>query len=206
MTTHEMRSPNGVAVRYRAGSALSRMAILGLLVLCACAWRVASADTWRVDQERSRVGFVASYDSIEFPGTFRQWQAAIAFDPSAPEQGRLEVDVDMASVDTKSQDRDAGIRSEEWFDTASFGAARYRSLGIRPLGDGRFAVDAEFEIKGRKYPLSSEFTWRAAGTGARLSGQVSVDRRTFAVGTGEWADEPIIGFRVLIEYDLYLTR
>lgn len=179
---------------------------LAALLIAASGSRNAHAANWQVDQTRSRVGFIASYDSIQFPGTFTRWDGVIRFDPNAPENGELRVDVDMASVDTKSKDRDAGIRSGEWFDASGFGTARYRSVAIRALGNASFSVEARFEIKGREYPLISMFTWQGDGSSARLQGRVEVDRRTFAIGTGEWAEDPIIGFKVIIEYDLHLTR
>ena len=160
---------------------------------------------WEVDIERSRVGFIASYDSIEISGQFKRWRGQVRFDPRVPHGGHLVVDVDMASVDTASRDRDVGISSEEWFNSAKFGQARYKSQSITALTGNTFRVVAEFDIKGRRYPLISTFRWLPSADGyTRLQGAVTVDRRTFSIGSGEWASDPIIGFEVKIEYDLYL--
>ena len=163
-----------------------------------------AAQAWKIDYDGSRIGFVASYDSIQFEGLFKRWQGNISFDRTTPGSGAIQIDVDMASVNTRSNDRDVGIRSEEWFDVAQFAEATYRASAIRAAGADTFEVDATFSIKGQTHPLVSRFKWQEDEDGARLLGQVKVDRRTFAIGTGDWADDPVIGFGVTITYDLVL--
>ena len=163
------------------------------------------ANDWVVDYVRSHIGFVASYDSIDFSGRFERWRGSVKFDPAKLSDSKLHIEVDMASVDTASRDRDVGMRSAEWFDASQFGQARYLANVFKALGEDQFQANAVFRIKGQDYPLQSNFTWAAStDTNRRLRGSVVVDRRTFNIGTGEWANEPIIGFKVKIVYDLHL--
>jgi polyisoprenoid-binding protein YceI len=179
------------------------IATIGLALLCTTT--AAIATTWTVDPAKSRIGFIASYDTIRFAGTFERWRGELQFTPSSPADGAIKIDVDMSSVNTQSNDRDIGIRSEEWFDVARFATATYRSLKIRAADGSTFEVDATFNIKGQSHPLRSRFTWAAVSNdSARLHGQVDVDRRSYDVGSGDWASDPIIGFKVTVTYDLFL--
>lgn len=165
-----------------------------------------AGETWRVDYDKSRIGFIASYDGIEFPGVFERWKGEFVFAPQALARSKLDIVVDMGSVNTRSRDRDAGIRSEEWFDVTQFGNAQYVTQRFQQRADGTFEVDAEFRIKGITRPLKSTFTWASDGDSRQLKGNVKVDRRTLQIGTGDWAQDPIIGFDVTITYDIVLRK
>ena len=165
-----------------------------------------AAESWRVDYDKSRIGFIARYDSIEFPGIFERWRGEFLFAPYALNKSKFDIIVDMASVNTRSRDRDIGIRSEEWFDVAQFGKASYLTKRFERRPDGTFEVVAEFRIKGVTQPLRSTFSWADVGDTRRLRGRVKVDRRTLKIGTGEWAEDAIIGFGVTITYDIVMRK
>lgn len=182
------------------------LGLVALMALLARSGIVGAAEPWQVDYANSRIGFIASYDGVEFPGVFERWQGQFKFAPDQLADSTFEITVDMASVNTRSRDRDAGIRSEEWFAVEQFGAARYETEHFRHLGDARFEAHAQFRIKNVTQPLVSTFTWTGEADARRLQGQVTVDRRTLNIGTGEWASDPIIGFGVTITYDIALRR
>jgi polyisoprenoid-binding protein YceI len=183
-----------------------RVCLLVWVFGLSAAGTVLAGETWRVDHNKSRIGFIASYDSIEFPAVFERWQGKFVFAPKRLAESKFDIVVDMGSVNTRSRDRDAGIRSEQWFDVKKFGNAQYVTQRFGQRADGTFEVDAEFRIKGISRPLKSIFTWTGDGNTRQLKGAVKVDRRTLQIGTGEWAQDPIIGFDVTITYDIVLQK
>ena len=169
--------------------------------------RGSSANDWQVDQQTSTIGFVATYDEIPFEGFFTDFTADIRFDPASPAGGSFEVIISIASVDTNSTDRDEGMMEADWFDTEQFPRASFSSTAFKRLDSGNeFAVTGELTIKGITRPVILVFTWVETGASVRLKGQANVKRGDFNIGTGEWAEDDIIGFEVRIVFDLKLAR
>ena len=166
-----------------------------------------SADDWQVDQQTSTVGFVATYDEIPFEGFFTDFTADIRFDPTSPAAGSFEVIINIASVDTNSADRDEGMLEADWFDAERFPRASFSSTVFARLdSENEFAVTGDLTIKDISHPVKLVFTWVQTGSSVRLKGQGNVKRGDFNIGTGEWAEDDIIGFEVRMVFDLALVR
>lgn len=161
---------------------------------------------WRVQHDGGGIGFVATYDEIPFDGRFRDFEAAIRFDPQALQQSRFEVNVTIASVDSDSPDRDQGMLEPEWFDAEHHPLARFETTGFSTDDGGGFRADGELTIKGITRPVALSFTWDSDGRSARLAGETSVRRTDFEVGSGDWQEDDTIGFDVKIVFDLDLRR
>lgn len=187
----------------RSGSSIATITfLLAGLLLTQCVW----ASSWQVDTKTSRIGFIATYDAIEFEGFFRDFTADIHFNPRSPEEGLFEVNIGLVSVDTDSPDRDEGMLEAEWFDAGQYPHASFISSTVEQLaGEKEFAVTGNLTIKGITRPVTVSFTWTETGPSARLKGQASVNRGEFNIGSGEWAEDDTIGFDVGIVVDLTLT-
>jgi polyisoprenoid-binding protein YceI len=89
-------------------------------------------------------------------GRFKKVEATIAGDDAHPEQSRLEVVIDVASIDTGAADRDAHLRSAEFFDaerypTITFLSKRLegdaRPPGTTPREGHRFRMTGDLSIR-----------------------------------------------------------
>lgn len=163
------------------------------------------AREWQVNYDQSKVGFIASYDEIPFEGRFEDFQADISFDPLALDRAEFKVNVNIASVNTDSPDRDAGMLEQEWFDTARYPNSTFTSTAFVKLADtDSYEVSGDLTIKSIARPVTLVFTWTETGKSVRLHGQGDVKRSDFDVGTGEWGEDDTIGFDVQIVFDLNL--
>ena len=52
--------------------------------------------------------------------------------------------------------------------------------------------------------LAFPFTWSREGDRARLRAQVTLDRLSFGLGTGEWAEADWVGHSVVVDVDVWL--
>ncbi len=163
----------------------------------------AGAMQWQLEPAGSRLAFVADGEGQPVPGSFRQFDAAIAFDPKRPDQARFEVRVDMTSATADSVDVADALVTPVWFDAASFPVARFRSWQVRPAAAG-YVLTGELTLKGVRRPVTLQFDWEPTVDGAILTGAGRLDRREFGVGAGEWAEDPSIGFAVQVEFRLVL--
>ena len=165
----------------------------------------AGAAEWRLDSTASRLEFQAYYQGDPVPGRFREFDAQLVFDPEQPAQGRLEVTVALASFDMGSREIHDAVRTPEWLDLGRFAQARFTSTDIRRLAGARYVAHGTLRLKGAARVVEVPFEWQPAGSGARLRGELTLDRGAFGIGTGEWADGDTIGREIRVRYDVRLV-
>jgi polyisoprenoid-binding protein YceI len=182
-----------------------RLALLAGTLLSAAALPVAAAD-WKMDAATSRLEFTATFERAPAPGVFRQFDARLRFDAGQPAAGSLEVTIDVTSADMKVADVNKAIAGAEWFDFARFPQARFQATDIRQVDTGRYLARGTLALKGVQHPVEVPFTWTRSADTARMEGELVVKRRTFGIGSGEWAATNVIGPDVTIRFDLRLRK
>ncbi|HZP30080.1 MAG TPA: YceI family protein [Acidimicrobiia bacterium] len=111
------------------------------------------AGRWSVDPLHSSVSFTVRHLMVsKVRGHFTTFDADIVTAPD-PLQSSVSATVDLSSIDTGNADRDAHIRSADFFDVDAHPTLTFRSTGIRRDGDG-FAVDGELTIHGVTRPVT----------------------------------------------------
>lgn len=190
--------------------------VSGLLaVLLAAAPAPLHAGAWRMDPERSRLGFVARAQGEAFEGRFARFEPQIVFDPADLAGARFDVRIDLASVDTANSERDEALRSEDFFAVRRSPEAHYLAQTFHALGGDRYAADGVLELRGVSRPVRLNFRWIAGAAPALkgavlegeaiLEGQSEIDRLDFGVGGGDWADPETIAPEVKVTARLVLT-
>ena len=181
------------------------LAALALILFGAAA---ASADVprWAVVPKDSRLSFTATQLGAPFDGVFKAFEATIVFDPANPDANVADVSIDVASVDTAQADRDAQVRGVEWFDVSSHPDARFKTTAFRTVGAG-WEVDAVLTIKGVSRKVTLPFTLKLEGNRAFMEGTVTIDRRDFNVGTGQWlGPDSAVGNEVIVQVSIVADR
>jgi polyisoprenoid-binding protein YceI len=144
------------------------------------------AGTWTIDTAHSNVAFSVRHMMVsKVRGHFTRFEGEIVTgtDPLA---SRVNVTIDLTSIDTANEQRDADLRSGNFFDVENHKQMTYRSTGVRAVADG-FVVDGELTLRGvtRPVPLTLEvngFTKDPFGaTRAGCSAASELDRRDFGL-------------------------
>jgi polyisoprenoid-binding protein YceI len=164
------------------------------------------ATEWRMDPAASRLTFRASYQGEPAPGSFKQFDTRLRFDPARLKESSLQVNVKLTSVDMGSGDIDEAIRGPEWFDFGKFTEAEFRSTDIKSAGSDRYVARGTFRLKGAQQTVEVPFTWKADGKSATMAGDVTLNRTAFGIGTGEWATADPIGLDVKVSFSVRLQR
>lgn len=102
---------------------------------------------WSIDPAHSSVGFTARHLGLsKVRGLFSEFSGEVEGDPSdlTTASGRFEVE--MASVDTGSPDRDAHLKSADFFDVEKYPKMTFVSKSVTKEGDG-FKVTGDLTIK-----------------------------------------------------------
>ncbi len=103
-----------------------------------------TAGTWAIDTVHSTVGFSVRHLMVsKVRGTFNDFTGAI----TVAEDGTAAVtaEIQVASIDTKNADRDAHIKSADFFDAEQYPTATFTSTAVRAKGDD-YVVDGEFTL------------------------------------------------------------
>lgn len=152
----------------------------------------------------STLGFSASFQGEAFDGKFARFTPQIRFDPAKLATSRFDVRIQLASANTRNDERDEMLRSREFFDVAAKPEARFIATRFRALGGNRYAADGTLTLHGVSKPVVLSFTW-TAGAKAVLSGEATLKRLDFGIGTGDWADTELLPNEVKVKTRLALV-
>jgi len=153
--------------------------------------------------QAGRLAIAARYEGQPVPAVFHRFEVRFDDDPENP---RLQVAIDVASIDFDSADINEAVVGEAWFDVARYPRARFVSTGIELLNSDHYLARGELELKGIRRPVAVPFRWTIGKGQGHLQGQLQLQRGDFRIGSGAWAAADEIGQAVDIRFDLRLRR
>lgn len=163
----------------------------------------ASAQDWQI-AEGSTLSFRTSFQGEAFDGRFMRFTPQVRFDPNNLGNARIDVQIDLASADTRNTERDETLKSSDFFDVGKTPTARYTATSFKALGNGRYRADGRLQLRGSNKPVPLVFSWKQ-NKGAVLAGEAVLNRLDFGVGTGDWADTGLLPDAVQVKTLLILT-
>ncbi|MDA0987977.1 MAG: YceI family protein [Chloroflexi bacterium] len=166
--------------------------------------------TWKIDNSHTSIEFSVRHMIVaKVKGRFGKVSGTIDLDEEDPTRSSIEVEVDIASLDTREQQRDAHLLSADFLEVEKYPTMTYRSHRIERHGDG-YRVVGDLTIKGvtREVVLDAEFSGVATDpyglVRAGFSAETAIDRKDFGL---EWnvaleAGGVLVGDKVNISLDV----
>jgi len=142
--------------------------------------------TWNIDPIHSEVGFSVRHMMVsKVRGRFTKFsgQLVTAQDPT---QSSVTAEIDLGSIDTGQEQRDAHIRSADFFEVETYPTMTYKSTGVR-VEDGEYILDGDLTLKGitKSVPLRLELNGFGpdayGGVRAGFTATGEINRRDFNV-------------------------
>lgn len=162
------------------------------------------AQDWKVDYANSWVRFTSKQMNVPMPGGFKRFNASARFDGKRPEAGVYRVEVDVASIDTGTEDGNDEVKRPAWFDAARHPKASFTTRAIQKTAQG-YVAQGDMTVKGQTRPANLRFTLKALGQGWQADGRYVIKRADFGIGGGEWSDPGIVADEVTVDFRLVLT-
>ena len=141
-------------------------------------------------------------------GYFREFTGEIvtAEDPAL---STVTATIDMDSIDTRQEQRDAHIKSADFFDTGNHTVMSFRSTGVRNHGED-WVVEGDLTIKGITKPVTLNLELNGfgpdayGGTRAGFSARTEINRNDFGVDIKMPMDGGgvVVGDKVTVELEI----
>ena len=161
-----------------------------------------------LDQAKSSLEFTFDQAGAKNTGKFTRFPVTFDFSPDALAGSRLEVTVEIGSLDTGDQERDDTLRGADLFAVSKFPQAHFTATQFAKTATG-YEATGKLTIRDVTRDMRVPFSFRTATeNGAAvgyMTGKTTVRRLDFGVGQGEWKATDQLGNEVGVSFALRLT-
>jgi polyisoprenoid-binding protein YceI len=144
--------------------------------------------TWQIDPAHSVIGFEAKHLMIsKVRGRFGAVTGTLVLDEDDVTKSTVTAEIDVASVDTREAQRDAHLKSGDFFEVEKFPKMTFRSTRVEKDGSGEVKLAGNLTIRDvtREVVLTVEDEGREkdpwGGDRAGFSATGKIDRRDFGL-------------------------
>ena len=175
-----------------------------------------STTTWNLDPAHSVAEFKVKHMMISnVKGQFAKVTGTLSLDESDLTNSKVEAVIDAASIETRDAQRDAHLKSADFFDVEKFPTLTFKSTRVAIVGDGELSVEGDLTIHGvtRKAVFAVEGPTPPAkdpwgNTRVAISATTKINRKDFGL-TWNAALETggiLVGDEVIITLDVEFIK
>lgn len=170
---------------------------------------------YTIDPAHSRIGFQARYAMVtKVGGQFKDFEGSFHLDPSNPEASHATVIIRVKSIDTGNEQRDAHLRSNDFFAMDEYPEIRFVSTSVENIDDTRFKLNGDLTMRGVTRPVSIDFEFNGSevdpwgNNRIGFEGSAEVNRKDWGVNWNVALDSGgvLVSDRVKVEFDIAATR
>jgi polyisoprenoid-binding protein YceI len=143
---------------------------------------------YQFDVAHSRLGFVARHAMVtKVRGAFNEFDGTARLDFADPSKSSARVTINVASVDTRSAQRDEHLRTNDFFDAPNFPQITFVSTAVEQVDDATYRLTGDLTIKGVTKQVTVEFEYGGAAKDpygnlrVGFDGSATINRKDFGV-------------------------
>lgn len=143
--------------------------------------------TYQIDKTHSEAAFQVRHLITKVRGRFADFAGAIQFDQAAPEKSTVSFTIQAASIDTSTPDRDAHLRSDDFFAVETYPTITFTSTAITPRGGQDYAVAGDLTMRGVTKPVILDVSYLGTAKDpwgnerVAFEGSVTLNRKDFGL-------------------------
>lgn len=169
---------------------------------------------WGIDAAHTSVEFAVKHLMLAtVKGRFGQVAGSVELTGEDLASARIEVVIDVASIDTRAEQRDAHLRSPDFFDVANYPEMRFVSRRVEPRGEDGYRVTGDLTIRDvtRQLVLDATFEGRGrdpwGGTRMAFNATGKLDRRDYGLTWNQAleAGGVVVGENIKLSIDVELV-
>ena len=141
---------------------------------------------WTLDPTHSEIAFSVKHMMIsKVKGGFNKFDAKIVADPTDLTTAEIEFTIDMASIDTRNEDRDNHLRSADFFEVEKYPNLTFKATSIEKTDDDEYAVTGDVNLHGVTRQETFNITFEGQGKDpwgnekAGFSGKTKIKRSNY---------------------------
>jgi len=146
-----------------------------------------AVQTFAIDKAHSEVQFRVRHLVTRVRGRFTDFSGVVQFDEQHPEASGVSFSIAVASVDTATPDRDAHLRSEDFFFVEKYPTLTFVSTRVARTSPGQFDVAGTLTIRGVSKDVTLPVTylgtakdpWGNARVGFET--EITINRKDFGL-------------------------
>jgi polyisoprenoid-binding protein YceI len=167
--------------------------------------------TWDIDPTHTRIGFAVRHAMVAtVKGNFAVFSGVLHLDHAEPSKSSAEVEIDAASINTGSQQRDDHLRSPDFLDVANFPRITFTSTSAEVKDDDEYLLHGDLTIHGVSKPVTLELEFVGnsvdpyGNTRSGFEGKTTINRKDWGLN---WnvaleAGGIMVGDKVKLELDV----
>ena len=174
-----------------------------------------TSSTWTLDPAHTLVEFAAKHLMITtVKGRFTGVSGTIHMDETDPTASSVEAVIDAASIDTRTDQRDAHLKSADFLEVARYPEITFRSTRVERAGDAHYRVTGDLTIHGVTRPVvldvhdegRTKDPW--GGERAGFSATTRIDRRDFGLTWNQVIESGgvVVGNEIRITLEVEATK
>ncbi|MFO7624206.1 MAG: YceI family protein [Anaerolineales bacterium] len=144
--------------------------------------------SWKIDTAHSEINFSVRHMMIAtVRGRFEKFSGAIDFNENEPARSRVEVQIEASSINTREPQRDAHLKSPDFFDVENFPFITFKGKSIDVKGDNQALITGDLTIRDvtRQVVLDAEYAGMAqspfGATNAGFSASTRINRKDWGL-------------------------
>jgi len=146
-----------------------------------------AAEKYAFDTAHSHIGFKVRHLVIsKTKGAFGDFKGTLNYVPEDVAKSSINVEIQVASIDTDNEDRDNHLKSPDFFDVAKFPVITFKSEKIEKRGDG-YVATGKFKIKDVEKTIELPFEITGSVTDPwgnkriGVEGEITIDRTEYGL-------------------------
>lgn len=171
--------------------------------------------SWTIDGSHTQIQFSVRHLMIaKVRGSFEKFSGSVQLDEKHPENTTVEVSVETASINTREPQRDAHLRSADFFNSEVFPVMTFKSKRVELVDAAAARLVGDLTIRGvtKEITLNVEFLGKAASpwgtTSAGFTANAKIDRTDWGLtwNRGLETGGVLVGNEIEIAVDLELVE
>ena len=167
--------------------------------------------TYVLDPAHTRIGFVARHAMVtKVRGQFSEFEGSGVVDASDFTKSTVTVTIQAASIDTRNEQRDAHLRSNDFLAMEEYPQITFTSTGVQQSGPTSVELTGDLTIRGVTNTVTIPFEFEGAATDpygnlrVGFEGSVVINRKDYGV-TWNVALETggvLVSDKVILEFEV----
>ncbi|HTV11246.1 MAG TPA: YceI family protein [Acidimicrobiales bacterium] len=111
--------------------------------------------TYTLDAAHSRVGFSARHAMVtKVRGAFNEFEGSGFIDAENPSNSHFELEIKVASIDTRNADRDNHLRTNDFLAVDQYPEIIFKTTDVERVNEANFKVTGDLTIRGVTKPVT----------------------------------------------------